>query len=189
MKRGSTADLLDLSEHPLGVPDSFLNPMGGAAGSNAVLPPPALPDDAIEAERAQNGPGGPGSVVAETSGGLDINLLFDAAAMAAPLSFRQGIEQAAAILSGAISDKITVNLNVDYSGTGGGAAAGPDNGQYVEAIMDTLRAGPDQRRDAGRYDLQRAAERIDDPGAIERRRLECTTQAARVARRERHHHG
>ena len=138
MKRGSTADLLDLSEHPLGVPDSFLNPMGGAAGSNVVLPPPALPDESVEAESAQNGPGGPGSVVAETSGGLVINLLFDVAAMAAPLSFRQGIEQAAAILSGAISDKITVNLNVDYSGTGGGAAAGPDNGQYVS--YTTLRA-------------------------------------------------
>ena len=77
-------------------------------------------------------------MVAETSGGLVINLLFDAAAMAAPLSFRQGIEQAAAILSGAISDKITVNLNVDYSGTGGGAAAGPDNGQYVS--YTTVRA-------------------------------------------------
>ena len=58
--------------------------------------------------------------------------------MAAPLSFRQGIEQAAAILSGAISDKITVNLNIDYSGTGGGAAAGPDNGQYVS--YSTVRA-------------------------------------------------
>jgi serralysin len=116
----------------------FLNHVAAAAGSNAVLPPPALPDEAIEAESAQNGPGGPGSVVAETSGGLVINLLFDAAAMAAPQSFRQGIEQAAAILSGAISDKITVNLNIDYSGTGGGAAAGPDNGQYVS--YTTVRA-------------------------------------------------
>ena len=131
MKQGSTADLLDLFENPLGLPDSFLNPMATPAGSNVALPPPALPDESIEAESAQNGPGGPGSVVAETSGGLVINLLFDAAAMAAPQSFRQGIEQAAAILSGAISDKITVNLNIDYSGTGGGAAAGPDNGQFV----------------------------------------------------------
>ena len=29
------------------------------------------------------------------------------------------------------TDNITVNLNIDYSGTGGGAAAGPDNGQFV----------------------------------------------------------
>ena len=73
---------------------------------------------------------GPGSVVAETSGGLTVNLLFDAAAMAAPASFRSGIEQAAAILASTITDKITVNLNIDYSGTGGGAAAGPDSGLF-----------------------------------------------------------
>ena len=71
-----------------------------------------------------------GSTVAITSGGLTINLLFDTAAMAAPASFRTGIEQAASILAGTISDKITVNLTIDYSGTGGGAAAGPDSGYY-----------------------------------------------------------
>ena len=70
------------------------------------------------------------SGVAVTSGGITINLLFDAAAMAAPASFRAGIQQAAGILAGTISDKITVNLVIDYSGTGGGAAAGPDHGLY-----------------------------------------------------------
>ena len=72
----------------------------------------------------------PGSVVAVTSSGFTINLIFDAAAMAAPASFRSGIEQAAAILASTITDKITVNINIDYSGTGGGAAAGPDSGYY-----------------------------------------------------------
>ena len=33
-------------------------------------------------------------------------------------------------LSAAITDKITVNVQIDYSGTGGGAAAGPDSGQF-----------------------------------------------------------
>jgi Ca2+-binding RTX toxin-like protein len=61
---------------------------------------------------------------------MTIDLLFDAAAMAAPASFRAGIEQAAMILAGTISDKITVNLSIDYSGVGGGAAAGPDSGYY-----------------------------------------------------------
>src|SRR6266404_1737860 len=70
------------------------------------------------------------SGVAVTSGGITINLLFDAAAMAAPASFRAGIQQAAGILAGTLSDKITVNLTIDYSGTGGGAAAGPDRGLY-----------------------------------------------------------
>jgi len=96
-------------------------------------PPPTpveIPDEAVEAELAQGSFGGVGSVVAVTSGGLTINLLFDAAAMAAPASFRAGIQQAAAILSAAISDHITINLKIDYSGTGGGAAAGPDNGQW-----------------------------------------------------------
>src|SRR5216683_3477177 len=72
----------------------------------------------------------PDSLVAVTSGGITINLLFDAAAMAAPASFRAGIQQAAGILAATISDKITVNLIIDYSGTGGGAAAGPDHGLY-----------------------------------------------------------
>jgi hypothetical protein len=70
----------------------------------------------------------PGSAVAVTSGGITINLIFDTAALAAPASFRAGIQQAVAILAAAISDKITVNLKIDYSGTGGGASAGPDHG-------------------------------------------------------------
>src|SRR6266478_8292155 len=76
------------------------------------------------------GQSGPGSVTAVTSGGITINLLFDAAAMAAPASFRAGVQQAVSILGASISDPITVNLKIDYSGTGGGAAAGPDNGLY-----------------------------------------------------------
>ncbi|WP_051383257.1 NF038122 family metalloprotease [Bradyrhizobium sp. WSM3983] len=72
--------------------------------------------------------GSSGSVVAVTSNGFTINLIFDAAAMAAPASFRSGIQQAAAILASDLKDKITVNLKIDYSGTGGGASAGPDSG-------------------------------------------------------------
>ncbi|MBR0939482.1 NF038122 family metalloprotease [Bradyrhizobium jicamae] len=106
-------------------------------------PPPTpieLPDESVQAQAAVSGSGsgGVGSVIAETSGGLTINLIFDAAAMAAPASFRSGIEQAASLLSAAISDKITLNFDVDYSGTGGGAAAGPDNGQWLS--YSTVRA-------------------------------------------------
>src|SRR4051794_27989646 len=68
--------------------------------------------------------------VAVTSGGITINVIYDTAAMAAPASFRAGIQQAVGIMAAAISDKITVNIKIDYSGTGGGAAAGPDNGRY-----------------------------------------------------------
>src|SRR5205085_4947019 len=89
---------------------------------------PVLVSEAVQASSAQSGAT---STLALTSGGITINLLFDAAAMAAPASFRAGIQQAASILTSTISDKITVNIKIDYSGTGGGAAAGPDNGQYV----------------------------------------------------------
>ncbi|GLH77366.1 hypothetical protein SSBR45G_22740 [Bradyrhizobium sp. SSBR45G] len=100
-----------------------------------VGPPPStpveLPDEAVEAQLAQGDFAGVGAVTAVTSGGLTINLLFDTAAMNAPASFRAGIQQAAAILTSVISDHITVNLKIDYSGTGGGAAAGPDGGQWM----------------------------------------------------------
>src|ERR1700737_3695900 len=119
--------------------DGFLNTAGAevytnffpsppADGSGGFLAHPALMSEAVASPSAQNGPP---SVVSLTTGGIIINLLFDAAAMAAPASFRAGIQQAASILTGAISDKITVNIKIDYSGTGGGAGAGPDNGQYL----------------------------------------------------------
>src|SRR5271166_2507748 len=121
-------------------PSSFFPGAGQSGGSPSfgtppmILPPltPILPSESIEAQAAQNGSGGTGSIVAETSSsGFTINLIFDAAAMAAPASFRAGIEQAASTLSATITNKITVNINIDYSGTGGGAAAGPDAGQFV----------------------------------------------------------
>ncbi|WP_050886711.1 NF038122 family metalloprotease [Bradyrhizobium sp. ORS 285] len=100
-----------------------------------VGPPPSnpveLPEEAVEAELAQGDFGGVGAITAVNAGGLTINLLFDTAAMNAPASFRAGIQQAAAILASVISDRITVNIKIDYSGTGGGAAAGPDGGQWM----------------------------------------------------------
>ena len=109
---------------------------GSAFSSLSPLAPPTptLPAESFQAQAAvtQSGTGGAGSTVVITSStGLTFDLIFDAAAMAAPATFRAGIEKAASILSAAISDKITVNINIDYSGTGGGAAAGPDNGQFV----------------------------------------------------------
>ncbi len=115
-----------------------LNPQKTASNQsltsvNPAPTPVVLPAETYQAQAAvsASGSGGAGSVVAETSGGLTINLVFDAAAMSAPASFRAGIEQAAALLSAAVSDKITLNFQIDYSGTGGGAAAGPDNGQWL----------------------------------------------------------
>jgi serralysin len=64
---------------------------------------------------------------------LNIHLEFDAAAMAAPASFRAGIQAAASILNAAISTPITVNIIVQYGENGiasTGAQAGPDNGLF-----------------------------------------------------------
>ena len=62
--------------------------------------------------------------------GFHLNLIYDAAALAAPASFRAGIQQAADIIAAALTDNITVNVKIDYSGTGGGASAGPDAGLF-----------------------------------------------------------
>jgi hypothetical protein len=133
---------LDPSDPSDGLWDSSALSLLSLSQRQTAAPPTplVLPAETYEAQAAvsASGAGGPGSVIAETSGGLTINLEFDAAAMAAPASFRAGIEQAAAMLSAAISDKITVNIQIDYSGTGGGAAAGPDDGQWVS--YSTVRA-------------------------------------------------
>src|SRR5437588_3445596 len=72
----------------------------------------------------------PDPVVSPSATGFTINLIYDAAALAAPASFRAGIQHAADLLMGALTDHITVNLKIDYSGTGGGASAGPDSGSF-----------------------------------------------------------
>ncbi len=118
--------------------NSFPLPFSAAAGHNGgnpqtstpPVPTPALSNEAIQAEAAQTGTA---LVVTVNSGGMVFNLDFDAAAAAsttAAANFRAGIEQAASMLSAEITDKVTVNIAINYSGTGGGAAAGPDNGQF-----------------------------------------------------------
>ena len=124
-------DALDTNFFAPSLPSSL--PASGHGGGNppgqrpVEIPLTALTSEAVQASGAQSGAT---SVVAMTSGGITINLLYDTAAMNAPSSFRAGIQQAASILTATISDKITVNIKIDYSGTGGGAAAGPDNGYY-----------------------------------------------------------
>ena len=110
---------------------SSRTPHPGHPGSVLEIPfaPTAIPSLSTEAGGTV-ALGDPSSFVPVTSGGITINLIFDAAALAAPASFRAGIQQAVAILAAAISDKITVNIKIDYSGTGGGAAAGPDHGVF-----------------------------------------------------------
>jgi hypothetical protein len=105
-------------------------PPGGHDGDSLMGTPVTMSETFISIAAASTAGASPNSIVAVTSGGITINLLFDAAAMAAPASFRAGIQQAVSLLAAAISDPITVNIKIDYSGTGGGAAAGPDNGLF-----------------------------------------------------------
>ncbi len=109
---------------------------GGAPPAPVLGAPIDITDETREAEAsfAASGDGGPGSVVAvggPASAGLTINLIFDAAAMAAPQSFRDGITQAMQMICAVVTDHVTLNLQIDYSGTGGGASAGPTGGNFV----------------------------------------------------------
>ncbi len=103
------------------------SPWASWLGDGNPFAPTAIPSLSTQAGGSA-ALGDPGSFVAVTSGGITINLIFSAAALAAPAGFRAGIQQAVGILAAAISDPITVNIKIDYSGTGGGASAGPDHG-------------------------------------------------------------
>jgi hypothetical protein len=97
----------------------FAGPAVGVGSAVSVLSSPSQP-------QAQSGD--PEQVIVSSTTGFSINLKYDAAALApGAASFRAGIQQAANLLAAAITDKITVNLIIHYSGTGGGAFAGPDN--------------------------------------------------------------
>lgn len=52
---------------------------------------------------------------------MNLNVLYDAAALAAPQSFRDGIATAVGILDSDIHDNITVNIAIDYGEFGGQA--------------------------------------------------------------------
>jgi hypothetical protein len=86
-------------------------------------------------------------LVAPPVSGFHINLNFDAAALAAPQSFRDGITAAAQMIEAVLSDNITVNLAIHYKGTGGGAFAGPSGGffepyaQVRSALLGNASAG------------------------------------------------
>src|SRR5258708_20153602 len=101
-----------------GIYTSFL-PSAGNGGGNLsastrvdIPATPALTSEAVQAESAQSGTS---TLVPATSGGITINLLFDAAAMAAPPIVRPPIQQAASIFPLATSLTITVTLTTQYT--------------------------------------------------------------------------
>jgi hypothetical protein len=126
---GSYLDSSDLS----GLGQSFLSYTGNGMDLSQGV---QLTSASLRAETGIGSPhastlglAGIGTTVTVHTGGITFNLLFDAASSAstaAASSFRAGLIQAASILSSAFSDQITVNISIQYSGTGGGAAAGPN---------------------------------------------------------------
>jgi serralysin len=130
--RGSTSDALD-EQDVSGLPESegrfgAFRDFGTPPGSDDSVPGSVpTPPDGFDPDGGDGSGGGPGPVIAVTSGGVTFNLTFDSFA---PASFRAGIQQAASILTAMISDQITVNLAIHYTGTGGGANAGPSGGLF-----------------------------------------------------------
>ena len=130
--KDSTSDAAD-EQDVSGLPDSAgsfgaFRGFGTPPGSDDPVPESVpAPPDGFDPSGGDGSGGGPGPVIAVTSGGITFNLTFDSFA---PASFRAGIQQAASILTSMISDQITVNLNIHYTGTGGGANAGPSTGLF-----------------------------------------------------------
>jgi VCBS repeat-containing protein len=81
---------------------------------------------------------------------LNINLIYSATALAAPQSFRDGMEAAVLMLERHILDNITVNINVGYGENSGNPLPGPNvsnggpgptaNGAGLDLTYTALRA-------------------------------------------------
>jgi hypothetical protein len=133
---GSAAFALMSPETTSFAPDIFKSDTSISAGAGAIsaarAPLVLFPDAPLSNQDIASVDEQIGSIVSVASTtGFTINLEYDTAASApGAASFRAGIQQAANLLAAAITDKITVNLIIHYSGTGGGAFAGPDGGVF-----------------------------------------------------------
>ena len=80
----------------------------------------------------------PAPTLVGSAGGFQINLIWDATISTAPSTFKAGIMQAAQLLCNSLSNNIILNIGINCSKTGGGAAAGPDN--QANLSYSTVRA-------------------------------------------------
>src|ERR1700741_3934595 len=75
---------------------------------------------------------------------MQINLIYDSFAQAAPQSFRDGMQAAANVLDAAFDDNITVNISVGYGELNGVPLGGQNisTGSPVESLVaySTLRS-------------------------------------------------
>src|SRR5947209_879877 len=79
-----------------------------AAAPHVSAPEPVPADQTAQATAKSAGP------VTAAVGAMTINLLYDAAALGAPASFRDGMQTAANMLMAAFNDAVTINIAVGY---------------------------------------------------------------------------
>ena len=126
----SAADELDVS----GLPESAgsfgaFRGFGTPPGPDDPVPESVpTPPDGFDPSGGDGSGGGPGPVIAVTSGGVTFNLTFDSFA---PASFRAGIQQAASILTcGDFGQNHRQHQNSTIAEPAAARAAGPDSGLY-----------------------------------------------------------
>lgn len=109
------------------------------------------------------------------TGGLHINLVYDASVAAAPSGFRDAMQSAANLLQSAFSDAITVNIAVGWGEVGGTAITahgvaegGPTAGIWVPTatLKSALQSGARSAADSSAYTALSSAANPNGNGAI-----------------------
>ena len=122
---------LDAPKAPTGTQPLAMTALPGSAIAVDASYIPPSPATIIPNGSPTVGP----TLVSSITGGMKINLVWDSTidSSTSGLAFQASMVAAAQLLCNTMSDKITINLGITCSGTGGGAKAGPsDNGISVD---------------------------------------------------------
>ena len=122
---------LDAPKAPTGTQPLAMTALPGSAIAVDASYIPPSPATIIPNGSPTVGP----TLVSSITGGMKINLVWDSTidSSTSGLAFQASMVAAAQLLCNTMSDKITINLGITCSGTGGGAKAGPsDNGKFVD---------------------------------------------------------
>ena len=122
---------LDAPKAPTGTQPLAMTALPGSAIAVDASYIPPSPATIIPNGSPTVGP----TLVSSITGGMKINLVWDSTidSSTSGLAFQASMVAAAQLLCNTMSDKITINLGITCSGTGGGAKAGPsDNGIFVD---------------------------------------------------------
>ena len=134
--QAASTSIIDLGSNVPYFLDAPKAPLGTQPLAMTALPGSAIAVDAsyIPPSPATIIPNGSPTVaatlVSSITGGMKINLVWDStitSSTSSGLAFQASMVAAAQLLCNTMSDKITINLGITCSGTGGGAMAGPSN--------------------------------------------------------------